>query len=388
MLHVAQISFLLDPLQRTAARILEDWWPLVDCAEMVERSGVRVSVVQACRTPDRVTHRGVEYHFVAPDRGRSLIARSRSFAALMQALKPDVLHVHGLEFPLEVLELAALAPAAPILLQDHGSAVPRFWRLRSQRRALSVAAGVSFCAREQAKPFLEARLIRAPTVVFEIPECSSRFTPGDRDAARAVTGLHGDPAVLWVGHLDENKDPVTMLAGISSAARELAGLQLWCCFGKAPLQAVVRRRIDEDPQLRGRVHLLGRVPHERIETLMRAADLFVLGSHREVMSCSVMEALACGLPPVVTDIPPFRTLTGTGTVGALWPCADVAALSRALLSVAAHPREDTRGAVRAHFDRELSFVAVGRALAAAYDRLLQGRDLRNGGPQLRLQRAR
>ena len=52
---------------------------------------------------------------------------------------------------------------------------------------------------------------------------------------------------------------------------------------------------------------------------MRAADLFVLGSHREGSGYSLIEALACGLPPIVTDIPSFRSLTGAGVVGALWP---------------------------------------------------------------------
>ena len=194
-------------------------------------------------------------------------------------------------------------------------------------------------------------------------------------AARASTGLHGDPAVLWVGHLNENKDPMTMLAGVSMAARRLPDLQLWCCFGTAPLQAPVQRHIDADPHLRNRVHLLGKVAHERIETLMRAADLFVLGSHREAMGVSVMEALACGLPPVVTDIPSFRALTRNGTVGALWPCDDIDALSKALLSVARRPRQETRAAVRAHFESKLSFAAVGRALVAAYDRLLERKNL-------------
>ena len=45
---------------------------------------------------------------------------------------------------------------------------------------------------------------------------------------------------------------------------------------------------------------------------MQAADLFVLGSHREGSGYSLIEALACGLPPVVTDIHAFRTLTGCG----------------------------------------------------------------------------
>ena len=62
---------------------------------------------------------------------------------------------------------------------------------------------------------------------------------------------------------------------------------------------------------------------------MRAADVFVLGSHREGSGYSLIEALACGLPPVVTDIPSFRSLTAAGAVGALWPCGDARALGDA-----------------------------------------------------------
>jgi glycosyltransferase involved in cell wall biosynthesis len=94
-------------------------------------------------------------------------------------------------------------------------------------------------------------------------------------------------------------------------------------------------------------------------------DLFVLGSHHEGSGYSLIEALACALPPLVTDIPSFRALTGRGAVGRLWPCGDAAALAGALEDLwrrgpAARP------AVRAHFERELSFAAVGRKLAAMY----------------------
>ena len=170
--------------------------------------------------------------------------------------------------------------------------------------------------------------------LFEIPESTSTFLPGDRAAARAATGLHGDPAVLWVGHLDRNKDPLTVLEGVGEAARYLPGLHLWCCFGSAPLLGAVQARIAQDAVLRDRVHLLGRVPHEQVEQLMRAADLFVLGSHREGSSFSLIEALATGLTPVVTDIPSMRALTGNAATGALWPCGDSRALSDALQAVA------------------------------------------------------
>jgi len=236
-----------------------------------------------------------------------------------------------------------------------------------------VAAGVSFCAVGQAQPFLNADLIHPRTTVFEISEGSSRFSQGDQQAARNITGVHGDPAVLWVGHLDPNKDPLTVLAGISAAVQGLPALQLWCCFGQAPLLSDVRNRIDNDPNLMGRVHLLGRVPHERIEQLMRAADIFVLGSHREGSGGALIEALACGLPPVVTDIPSFRMLTGDGKVGALWPCYDASKLRDALQSIASCPRRETRVAVRAYFDEQLSLDAVGRQLLAAYETLITSR---------------
>ena len=202
--------------------------------------------------------------------------------------------------------------------------------------------------------------------VYEIPESTSRFAPGERAEARRQTQVEGDPAILWVGHLDANKDPLTVLDGVSAAARSLPQLRLYCCFGVAPLLRAVQERVASDAILCDRVVLLGRVSHERVEQLMRAADLFVLGSHREGSGYSLIEALACGLPPVVTDIPSFRTLTGAGVVGRLWRCGDSAALGEALQSVAACADGRMRAAVRAHFDRELSFDALGSKLARMY----------------------
>jgi glycosyltransferase involved in cell wall biosynthesis len=182
-----------------------------------------------------------------------------------------------------------------------------------------------------------------------------------------------------VGHLDSNKDPLTILDGVGEASEQLPNLQLFCCFGKSPLLPEVKRRIARNPRLKGRVHLLGKVPHERIEVLMRAADIFVLGSHREGSGCSLIEALACGLPPVVTAIPSFRALTGEGRAGALWPCDQKAALCRALMSIAGQPLQDMRREVRAHFDRELSLDAVGRKLLLAYEELIRCGSRKNVG---------
>jgi glycosyltransferase involved in cell wall biosynthesis len=364
-MHVVQISFFNDPQGRRPSQLLQAWATLVDVAEAAGRSGVRVSVVQASSYSEQLQHDGVRYYFL-PFGEHSGVAGQVALRELLRDLAPDVVHVHGLNFPRDVLSLAAHVPDIPIILQDHASRPPRLWRRALWRRALSVAGGIAFCAREQAQPFVHDALVHAHTRVYEVPESTSRFTPGDREEARRLTNIHGAPAILWVGHLDANKDPLAALDGISAAVPALPGLQLFCCFGVAPLLRAVQERIASDPCLRERVTLLGRVPHERIEQLMRAADIFLLGSHREGSGYSLIEALACGLPPVVTDIPSFRSLTAAGTVGALWPCGDSRALCEALRSVAACADGGMRPAVRAHFDRELSSAALGAKLTAMY----------------------
>jgi glycosyltransferase involved in cell wall biosynthesis len=365
-LHVAQISFFRDPEGRRPEQLLEAWPTLVDVAEAASRAGVRISVVQACAHRSMELERGgVSYYFLPFD-GPSGRARLGSLAELLSLLQPQVLHVHGLAFTREMLALAALAPNIPIIAQDHASRPPRIWRRPMWRRGLSVLAGAAFCSERQALPFADAGLLAAHTRVYEVPESTARFMPGDREAARAATRIAGAPALLWVGHLDANKDPLTVLDGVSAAARALPELRLWCCFGVAPLLSAVQERIRADAQLRDRVQLLGRVPHQTIEQLMRAADLFVLGSHHEGSGYSLIESLACGLPPVVTDIPSFRALTGNATVGQLWPCDDAGALSASLQLMASRIGPDLRAAVRAHFDRELSFEALGAKLAAMY----------------------
>jgi glycosyltransferase involved in cell wall biosynthesis len=369
-LHVAHIGFFNDPAGRAPQELLRAWPTLVDVAEAASGAGVRVSVVQACVHREELAQNGVRYHFL-PFGVEARHGGLAALATLIRELAVDVLHVHGLGFSREVLALATLVPELPLVLQDHASTLPPVWRRAPWRRAFALARGIAFCAAAQATPFARAGLLAPQTRIHAIPESTSRFSPGDPAQARRDTGIEGEPALLWVGHLDPNKDPLTVLDGVSAAAATLPGLRLWCCFGVAPLRSQVERRVAGDARLRERVRLLGRVAHGRVEQLMRAADLFVLGSHREGSGYALIEALACGLPPVVTDIPSFRALTGAGAVGSLWPCGDAPALGAALAAAAQQTRRAVRSAVRAHFERELSFAALGAKLAAMYESALE-----------------
>lgn len=365
-MRVVQINPFIDAAGRLPLPLLQDWWTLRHCAEGAAQAGVHVDVLQASTRRAHAVVHGVGYHCL-PMHGVEG-GLDRLFAALVARLQPDVIHLHGMGFHREVHWLSALSPGRPLVLQDHAAQPPsRPWAWWRWRRALACARGLMFCARAQAQPFVQRHLVAAHTRIHEVPEASSDFQPLDRGLARRLTGVAGAPAVLWVGHLNANKDPLTVLEGVARAAVELPGLQLWMCFGEAPLVEAVRERLH-DPRLAGRVHLLGRVPHAQVAWLMGAADLLVQGSHREGSGYSVIEALASGLSPVVTDIASFRSLVGDlpeAQSAALWPVGDAAALAAALvrLGVSSQARRDR---VRRRFEAHCSLPALGRSLLASY----------------------
>jgi glycosyltransferase involved in cell wall biosynthesis len=102
-----------------------------------------------------------------------------------------------------------------------------------------------------------------------------------------------------------------------------------------------------------------------------AADLFIVGSHHEGSGYAVIEALACGAMPVVTDIPTFRRLTGNGEAGVLWTPGDARSCASAIRRAASQPI--AREQIVAHFGRHLSWDAIGSRALEIYDEVIRRR---------------
>jgi glycosyltransferase involved in cell wall biosynthesis len=371
-MRVTHTSFHQDPDHRQPEALLDAWPTLLGVASALVRAGVETSIVQASSHDAILARGGVHAEFVNTGRfGGALRKRVvRAPRGLLEAVarsRPDVVHVNGLQHPLAIHDVINAFPGTPVVVQDHASTSPGGWRRHLWRYGLSGVAGVAFTVREQSAPFVAAGVLSPSTAVFTVLEGSSAFTPGVQAVARAACGLHGNPCLLWTGHLDGNKDPLMILGAFERAVPHLADARLWCCFGAAPLLDPVRRRIDRSPTLRERVTLLGRQPHAAMETYFRAADFFVQGSHREGCSYSSIEALACGTPPLVTNLPSSRRIVGDA--GSLTPVDDADALADAIVEWARRDRAIGRRAARARFERELSFDSIGRDLRDAYERV-------------------
>ncbi len=79
------------------------------------------------------------------------------------------------------------------------------------------------------------------------------------------------------------------------------------------------------------IYLVGRVPHNLLPNYFNEADLYVSSSYSDGTSVSLLEAMACQLPVVVTDIPSNREWVTPEVNGWLVPPGDSRALSFAIL---------------------------------------------------------
>jgi len=374
-LRVAQVHCLVDNQNLAPDDLLRGLPSLTLVAEAAAEAGAEIHVIQSSRRAEVHQANGVTYRFVPEmclgDRMTGLMPWRLS--AEIRRLNPDVIHFHGLEHPLHLR--AVCATNAPVLVQDHASR-PRPRRAAVRHWSLARAAACAFTSATQAEPFARAGELPRHLEVLEIPESSSLFTPGDRDGARQESGVFGDPALLWIGHLDSNKDPLTILKAVRLALETLPDLHLWCAYASGELLSECEALLKQDQLLARQVHLLGRVSHAHVEVLCRACDIFVLGSHREGSGYALIEALACGLAPVVSDIPSFRALTSNGSVGILVPIGNVEGFAAGIVAQARAVNDGSRTRVLRNFERHLSPAALGRRLVDAYEHVAASGKLR------------
>lgn len=364
---------------RAPEDVLEAFHTLTGWADGLRQAGADVIVIQGFRCDASLERDGVRYEMVAGPFSPRLPRwrQPRRLHRLVGAVEPDVVHVNSLLYSLQTWGLRRLLPPRTVLVMQHHAERPgRWWTRPLDRLALRACDGFLFTGRETARPWLEAGLIAPDRPIFELAEGSSRFKMGERERARGRTGMDGDPVFLWVAHLDANKDPLTVLSGLEPVFAKHPSARLYMVFRGDELLGDVRRRIVGSALLRGKVDLRGAVPYDELEPYFNSADVFVQGSHREGSGYALLDALACGVVPVVTEIPSFCFLTGDGKVGALWRCGDAEDLTVQLRRVLSRPIAPQRRAARQWFEERMSFSALGRQALAAYDSLLDQRRLK------------
>ena len=89
-------------------------------------------------------------------------------------------------------------------------------------------------------------------------------------------------------------------------------------------------RMVRESELEPHVRFLGQVASDRLNTVLSSADVFVLPTRNEGWANVILEALACGVPVVATDVGGNAEVISSEKLGILVPFGDPEALYKAL----------------------------------------------------------
>lgn len=196
------------------------------------------------------------------------------------------------------------------------------------------------------------------------------FYPVDRMQARRQLGLPEQAQVLvTVGGLCERKGFHRVIEQLPHLCEAHPDLHYLVVGGPTAEGDWTDRlqHMKTELGLQERVHLLGSLPPEALKGVLSAADVFVLATRNEGWANVILEAMACGLPVVATDVGGNAEVISAPELGSIVPFGDAAALGAALDR--ALTRDWDRQAIIKHA-RANGWDARVEALLRIYDQVI------------------
>lgn len=113
------------------------------------------------------------------------------------------------------------------------------------------------------------------------------------------TTRHLKRRICFIGRLDVQKNPVALLEAIRDLDIELL------MIGRGPLEEQLHDKAKSENLP---VHFFGNVPHLQLPKILNSTDIFIQPSFYEGHPKTLLEAMACGLPVIGTNVPGIREI--------------------------------------------------------------------------------
>lgn len=217
--------------------------------------------------------------------------------------------------------LVAKMLRVPVLATYHTD-FPAFVRELTGDHRLSAAAAAymgwfyagpaTVFARSRAYQATLANLGVSPSVVKVLPPCTDAdaFHPRHRDAKLYDRmGVRQPLRLLYVGRASAEKNLALLAAAFGQLCDERDDVAL-IVVGDGPMLPELKRLLAGRP-----AHFLGYRSGAELAALYASADLFVFPSRTDTLGQAVIEAQACGLPVLVSDVGGPREVMDDGVTG-------------------------------------------------------------------------
>jgi glycosyltransferase involved in cell wall biosynthesis len=235
-------------------------------------------------------------------RGLSMLAPT-GLAAAIRATRPDVVHLHTGAW-LKGAYAARLAGVPWVVYTEHGREHNDPPLARLQDRLASQWTNRVVTVSPRLARYMTTAVGVSPHRIVTIPNGvdTTCFAPGAPTAAlRASLDIPENALVLGsVGRFEPVKAYSRLVASYAALRAERPDRPLYLVlFGDGSDRAAIEREVDR-LGVRDGVRLPGWSDH--VIDAYRMLDVFAMTSTSEGMSISLMEAMACGIAPVVTDV--------------------------------------------------------------------------------------
>jgi glycosyltransferase involved in cell wall biosynthesis len=201
------------------------------------------------------------------------------------------------------------------------------------------------------------KIITNNSKVHEVMEASSVFFHRQSSSEKR-TSASGNPIFLWVGRLDQNKDPLTVVRSFLRFSLQRPEAKLFMIYHQDELLNQLEKEVAIHPNGPGVVQFIGKVEHEAMQYWFNSAEFIISGSQYEGSGVAVCEAMSCGCVPILTKIDAFKKLTANGSCGFLYEAGNQEELLPILLNTNKLDMEYEKQKVLNQFDSSLSFTAI------------------------------
>jgi glycosyltransferase involved in cell wall biosynthesis len=249
----------------------------------------------------------------------------RRLSQHVRRIRPDLIHATLMHANVAA-RLVGAVQRIPVIASTATIEVERPWHRALERATAGLERAHIVNSRAVAEHVIRVFGLPRRRVFIVPPSLDPWPRRVERSAARAGLQIpDSDFVVAWVGRLD----PVKRLDILIRCAELMIGIPVrFLIVGDGPDRARIEQSLRSSAAQN--VRLLGW--RTEISSILSAADAFLFPSLTEGMPNAVLEAMACGLPMVASDIPVLRELAGDGNRGLLVPGDDpqdfAAALSK------------------------------------------------------------
>ncbi len=315
---------------------------------------------------------GVQVHVLGGARGLADPAWPIRLGRLVSAVRPDVVHLHSPAVAAVARVALRLRRRRPVVVSTEHNVWRSFGRMTRLANGITLPLGdatlaVSEEVRASVWPPLRDR-VRVSIQGVDVSAISPRRH--ERAAARDRLGLRPDDVlVVHVANFREKKDHPTLLRA-AQACLDDPRLQ-FASIGQGPLEAEMHE-LHRQLGLGERFRFFG---HQADPVgVLAAADVFTLTSRHEGLPISMLEAMALGLPLVVSAVGGIQEVVTDGVEGLLVPPGDPARFAAAYRRLADDPVERQRlGEAAARRAADFDIARTQKELEALYRSLLATR---------------